>query len=74
MTPLVLTFVGDDRPGLVNAIAEKVAASGGDLAREPVGGTRGQIRRRCAGRAFPRRTLAELEVSLRRARGRGACA
>jgi glycine cleavage system regulatory protein len=27
-TPLVLTFVGGDRPGLVNAIAEKVAASG----------------------------------------------
>ena len=26
--PLVLTFVGDDRPGLVNAISEKVAASG----------------------------------------------
>jgi glycine cleavage system regulatory protein len=25
-TPLVLTFVGDDRPGLVNAISEKVAA------------------------------------------------
>jgi predicted amino acid-binding ACT domain protein len=23
-TPLVLTFVGDDRPGLVNAISEKV--------------------------------------------------
>jgi glycine cleavage system regulatory protein len=28
MTPLVLTFVGDDRPGLVNAISEKVAACG----------------------------------------------
>ncbi len=28
-TPLVLTFVGDDRPGLVNAISEKVAACGG---------------------------------------------
>ena len=27
-TPLVLTFVGDDRPGLVNVISEKVAASG----------------------------------------------
>jgi glycine cleavage system regulatory protein len=27
-TPLVLTFVGDDRPGLVNAIAETVAACG----------------------------------------------
>ena len=28
MVPLVLTFVGDDRPGLVNAISEKVAAHG----------------------------------------------
>ena len=28
-TPLVLTFVGDDRPGLVNAISEKVADCGG---------------------------------------------
>jgi glycine cleavage system regulatory protein len=29
MTPLVLTFVGDDRPGLVNAVSEKIAAFGG---------------------------------------------
>jgi glycine cleavage system regulatory protein len=28
-TPLVLTFVGRDRPGLVNAISERVAAAGG---------------------------------------------
>ena len=28
MIPLVLTFVGDDRPGLVKAIAEKVADCG----------------------------------------------
>jgi glycine cleavage system regulatory protein len=28
MIPLVLTFVGDDRPGLVNAISEKVAFCG----------------------------------------------
>jgi len=28
-TKLVLTFVGDDRPGLVNAISEAVAAHGG---------------------------------------------
>jgi glycine cleavage system regulatory protein len=28
-TPVVLTFIGHDRPGLVNAISEKVAASGG---------------------------------------------
>jgi glycine cleavage system regulatory protein len=29
LTPLVLTFVGRDRPGLVNAIAETIAACGG---------------------------------------------
>jgi glycine cleavage system regulatory protein len=28
-TPLVLTFVGDDRPGLVNQISQAVAAHGG---------------------------------------------
>jgi glycine cleavage system regulatory protein len=28
MVPLVLTFVGDDRPGLINAISERVATSG----------------------------------------------
>ena len=28
-TPLVLTFVGRDRPGLVNAIADRVAGAGG---------------------------------------------
>jgi glycine cleavage system regulatory protein len=28
VVPLVLTFVGDDRPGLVNAISEKIAACG----------------------------------------------
>ena len=28
-TPLVLTFVGDDRPGLVNAVSEKVVDFGG---------------------------------------------
>jgi glycine cleavage system regulatory protein len=28
-TPLVLTFVGRDRPGLVNAISERVTAAGG---------------------------------------------
>ena len=29
MVPLVLTYVGDDRPGLVNAVSEKIAAFGG---------------------------------------------
>lgn len=28
-TPLVLTFIGRDRPGLVNAISQRVAAAGG---------------------------------------------
>lgn len=28
MIPLVLTFVGDDRPGLVSAVSEKIAACG----------------------------------------------
>jgi glycine cleavage system regulatory protein len=28
MVPLVLTFVGDDRPGLVSAVSEKIAACG----------------------------------------------
>ena len=28
-TSLVLTFVGDDRPGLVNAVSQTVAAHGG---------------------------------------------
>ncbi len=28
-TPMVLTFIGRDKPGLVKAISEKVAASGG---------------------------------------------
>ena len=29
MIPLVLTYVGDDRPGLVSAVSEKIAAFGG---------------------------------------------
>jgi glycine cleavage system regulatory protein len=28
-TPIVMTFIGHDRPGLVNAISEKVSAAGG---------------------------------------------
>jgi len=32
MTSLVLTFVGDDRPGLVNAVSEKVVDFRRDLA------------------------------------------
>ncbi len=45
MIPLVLTYVGDDRPGLVNAVSEKIAAFGGTLAREPLGPARRQVRR-----------------------------
>lgn len=33
MAHLVLTVVGDDRPGLVNALAEQVSASGGNWER-----------------------------------------
>jgi glycine cleavage system regulatory protein len=33
MTPLVLTLIGDDRAGLVNAIAEAVAGHGGNWER-----------------------------------------
>lgn len=33
MTPLVLTLIGDDRSGLVNAIAEAVAGHGGNWER-----------------------------------------
>ncbi len=33
MAHLVLTVVGDDRPGLVNALAERVAAHGGNWER-----------------------------------------
>jgi glycine cleavage system regulatory protein len=29
MTPLVMTLIGDDRPGLINAAAQAVAANGG---------------------------------------------
>ena len=64
-TPLVLTFVGDDRPGLVNAISEKVAACRRDLAREPVGAARGQIRRRGAGQRSRRSAVAAGIVAAR---------
>ena len=67
-TPLVLTFVGDDRPGLVNAISERIAALRRDLAREPVGAARRQIRRRAAGQRPDESTLAALKSSLREPR------
>ena len=70
-TPLVLTFVGDDRPGLVNAISEKVAASGATwLESRSV---------RLAGKfagvvliSVPDDRLTELELSLQRSRARRA--
>ena len=49
MIPLVLTFVGDDRPGLVNAISDRIAACGGNLAGKPLGATGGEIRGYSAG-------------------------
>ncbi len=38
MIPLVLTFVGDDRPGLVNAIPERIAACGATRPRAKAAG------------------------------------
>ena len=49
MIPLVLTFVGDDRPGLVNAISEKVATHGATWLESRSVAARGQIRGRLAG-------------------------
>jgi glycine cleavage system regulatory protein len=65
MTPLVLTFVGDDRPGLVNAISEAVAASGGTWLESRSADLAGKF----AGIVLvnvPDANVAELETSLRR--------
>jgi glycine cleavage system regulatory protein len=64
MAPLVLTFVGDDRPGLVNAISEIIAASGGTWLESRSAELAGKF----AGillAAVPEERLAELEASLR---------
>jgi glycine cleavage system regulatory protein len=65
MAPLVLTFVGSDRPGLVKAIAEKVAESGATwLESRSV-----ELAGKFAGVLLinaPEQKIAELEKSLRR--------
>ena len=72
-TPLVLTFVGDDRPGLVNAISEKVAACGATWLESRSARLAGKF----AGVLLvsaPDETLAALKLSLREASTRPACA
>ena len=62
--PLVLTFVGDDRPGLVNAISEKVAACGATWLESRSARLSGKF----AGVllvSVPDESLAALEASLR---------
>ena len=64
MAPLVLTFVGDDRPGLVNAISEIIAASGGTWLESRSAELAGKF----AGillASVPEAKLAELEAGLR---------
>lgn len=64
MIPLVITFVGDDRPGLVNAISERVAACGATWLES----RSAQLAGKFAGvlRAdAPEANVAELEASLR---------
>ena len=65
MIPLVLTFVGDDRPGLVNAIAQAIAASGATWLESRSAELAGKF----AGVLLanvPEANLADLEASLRR--------
>lgn len=65
MIPLVLTFVGDDRPGLVNAISETIAARGGTWLES----RSAQLAGKFAGillASVPEAKLAELESALRR--------
>jgi glycine cleavage system regulatory protein len=65
MIPLVLTFVGDDRPGLVNAISETIAARGGTWLES----RSAQLAGKFAGillASVPEANLAELESALRR--------
>src|SRR5260370_430961 len=63
-TPLVLTFVGDDRPGLVNAISQRVAACGATWLES----RSAQLAGKFAGIllvSVPDAQLSELESSLR---------
>jgi glycine cleavage system regulatory protein len=69
-TPLVLTFVGDDRPGLVNVISEKIAACGATWLESRSADLAGKF----AGILLvsaPDEKLAELESSLRRLESTG---
>lgn len=63
-TPLVVTFVGDDRPGLVNAIADKIAASGGTWLESRSAQLAGKFAGVLLAKA-PDEKIAELEASLR---------
>jgi glycine cleavage system regulatory protein len=63
-TPIVLTFIGHDRPGLVNAISEKVAASGGTWSESRLARLAGEF----AGILLvniPKSNIAALTASLR---------
>ena len=65
MIPLVLTFVGEDRPGLVNAVSETIAAHGGTWLES----RSAQLAGKFAGillASVPDASLAELESSLSR--------
>ena len=72
-TPLVLTFVGDDRPGTHKRDLGKDRRVRRDLAREPVGAARRQIRRRAAGQR-PERHPRGAGVRRFAASSRPACA
>ncbi len=64
MVPLVLTFVGDDRPGLVNTVSETIAACGATWLESHSARLAGKF----AGIllvSVPDAKLAELESSLR---------
>ena len=72
MVPLVLTFVGDDRPGLVGAISETVAACGATWLESRSAELAGKF----AGILLvnvPDAGLLELEIVLAAARSPPAC-
>ena len=62
-TPLVVTFVGDDRPGLVNAMADRIAASGGTWLESRSAQLAGKFAGVLLANA-PDEKVAELEASL----------
>jgi glycine cleavage system regulatory protein len=63
--PLVLTFVGEDRPGLVNAIAETIASAGGTWLESRSAELAGKFAGILLVRV-PEANIAELESSLGR--------